>query len=44
MKGTFWYLRGTIGSILYFRKSDLGLQGYVDVNLTGDIDGRKSIT
>ena len=36
------YLRGTANSTLCFRQLDLGLQGYVDADMAGDIDGRKS--
>lgn len=38
------YLRGTTNSTLYFRKSDLDLQGYVDTDLASDSDSRKSTT
>ena len=38
------YLRGTAGLALCFKKSDLGLQGYVDADMAGDVDGRKSTT
>ena len=38
------YLRGTSDIALCFRKSTLGLQGYVDADMAGDIDGRKSTT
>ena len=30
--------------VLCFRKSNLGLQGYVDADMAGDVDGRKSTT
>ena len=33
------YLRGTTGLALCCKKSDLGLQGYVDADMTGDVDG-----
>ncbi|RVW72150.1 Retrovirus-related Pol polyprotein from transposon TNT 1-94 [Vitis vinifera] len=42
MKWILRYLRGTIESTLYFRKSNIGLQGYVDADMVGDIDRRKS--
>ena len=35
------YLKDTVESTLYFRKSNLGLQWYVDVDMTGDIDKEK---
>ena len=38
------YLRGTADSTLCFRQSNLGLQGYIDADLVGDIDSRKSTT
>lgn len=38
------YLRGTAGYALYFRKNNSGLQGYVDADMAGDLDGRKSTT
>ena len=37
------YLRGTSDTCLYFGTSDLKLKGFVDVDLAGDIDSRKSI-
>lgn len=37
-------MRETAGLDLCFKKSDLGLQGYVDADMAGDIDGRKSTT
>ena len=36
------YLRGSSTSVLVFRKSELGLQGYVDADNGGDLDSRKS--
>ena len=36
------YLRGSLTSALVFRKSELGLQGYVDADNGGDVDSRKS--
>ena len=38
------YLKDTASLALCFKQSDLGLQGYVDANMVGDADGRKSIT
>ena len=38
------YLKGSTSSALCFRKSDLGLQGYVDADNGGDVDSRKSTT
>ena len=38
------YLRSTIGLALCFKKSDLGLQGYMDADMARDVDGRKSTT
>ena len=42
MKWILRYLRGTIKLTLYFSKSNIGLQGYVDADMVGDIDRRKS--
>ena len=36
------YLRGSTDTCLYFVGASLKLQGYVDVDLAGDIDNRKS--
>ena len=36
-------MRGSVESTLCFRKSNLSLQGYVDVDMVRDIDSRKSI-
>ena len=36
------YLRGSTNTCLYFTGASLKLQGYVDADLTGDIDSRKS--
>jgi hypothetical protein len=38
------YLRGTSDMFLCFTSADLKLQGYVDANLAGDVDSRKSTT
>ena len=38
------YLRGIANLALCFKQLDLGLQGYVDANMAGDVDGRKSTT
>ena len=38
------YLRGTADYALCFKKSDLGLEGFVDADMAGDVDGRKSTT
>ena len=38
------YLNGNVESILCFRKSNLGLQGYVDTNMASNINDRKSTT
>lgn len=38
------YLKGSSGFTLCFRKSDLGLNGYVDADNGGDVDSRKSTT
>ena len=38
------YLRGTTGLALCFKQSNLGLQGYVDADMAGDVDGKKSTT
>ena len=42
VKWILQYLRRTGGLALCFKESDLELQGYVDVNMAGDVDGRKS--
>ena len=44
MKWILRYLRGTAGLALCFKQSELGLQGYVNANMAGDVDGRKSTT
>ena len=38
------HLRGATSLALYFKQSDLGLRGYVDVDMAEDVDGRKSTT
>ena len=38
------YLKGSIDTCLCFTSASLKLQGYVDVDLAGDIDSRKSST
>ena len=38
------YRKGSSTSALVFRKSELGLQGYVDADNGGDVDSRKSTT
>ena len=38
------YLRGSTDTCLCFTGASLELQGYVDANLAGDIDNRKSTT
>ena len=38
------YLRGSTDTCFYFAGASLKLQGYVDVDLAGDIDSRKSTT
>jgi len=46
-KGVKWilrYLKDTSNVHLSFRRSNLTLQGFFDVNLKGDPDGRKSTT
>jgi hypothetical protein len=44
VKWIFQYLRGTSDMPLCFTGADLKLQGYVDVDLAGDVDSRKSTT
>ncbi|XP_073153233.1 secreted RxLR effector protein 161-like [Henckelia pumila] len=44
VKWIFRYLKGSISSSLCFRKSNSGLQGFVDANMSGDIDDIKSTT
>ena len=46
-EGVKWilrYLKGTSGMALCFKKSNIILQGFVDANLGGDLDNRKSTT
>ena len=38
------YLRGTTSHALCFRGSDIVLQGYVDVDMEGDKEDRRSTT
>ena len=38
------YLKGSLDTCLCFTGASLKLQGYVDADLAGDIDSRKSIT
>ena len=35
-------MRGTIDLTLHFKKLDLGLHGYVDTDMAGDVDSKKS--
>ncbi|CAM8899657.1 unnamed protein product [Rhodiola kirilowii] len=42
VKWIFRYLKGSSSLSLCFRRSELGLQGYVDADNGGDIDSRKS--
>ncbi|CAM8913336.1 unnamed protein product [Rhodiola kirilowii] len=42
VKWIFRYLKSSSSLSLYFRMSELGLQGYVDADNGGDIDNRKS--
>ena len=44
MKWIMRYLRGTSDTCLCFGTSDLKLKGFVDADLAGDIDSRKSTT
>ena len=44
MKWIFRYLSGTIDMALCFRQTGIGLHGYVDADLAGDMDNIKSIT
>ncbi|KAL2491705.1 Uncharacterized protein Adt_27333 [Abeliophyllum distichum] len=44
VKWILMYLRNTRDSALCFKKSSLGLQGFVNVDMDEDIDGRKSTT
>ena len=44
VKWVLRYLKGTAELTLCFRKSNLGLQGYVDADMVGDIENRKSTT
>ena len=41
MKWILSYLRGTTSLALCFKQSDLELQGYVDADMAGDVNGRK---
>ena len=38
------YLRGTSGTSLCFGRGELNIQGYVDSDLGGDVDTRRSTT
>ena len=38
------YLRSNVSLTLCFKPSNLGLQGYMDVDMAGHVDGRKSTT
>ncbi|KAH9316598.1 hypothetical protein KI387_025225, partial [Taxus chinensis] len=38
------YLRGTMGKILCYSGSDTSLHGYVDSDMAGDVDSRRSMT
>jgi hypothetical protein len=44
VKWTLRYLKGTSDMSLCFTGADLKLQGYVDADLAGDVDSRKSTT
>ena len=44
MKWVLKYLKGTAKLTLCFRKSNLGLKRYVDADMVGDIENRKSTT
>ena len=44
MKSILRYLRGFSSSVLIFRKSELGLQVYVDADNGGDVDIKKSMS
>ena len=43
LKWIFKYVRGTIDLTLYFKKLNLGLHGYVDTDMAGDVDGKSTI-
>ncbi|KAH9291356.1 hypothetical protein KI387_043454, partial [Taxus chinensis] len=38
------YLRGTMGTVLCYSGSDTTLRGYVDSDMAGDVDNRRSTT
>ncbi|KAH9291001.1 hypothetical protein KI387_044130 [Taxus chinensis] len=38
------YLRGTMGTVLCYNGSDTTLRGYVDSDMAGDVDSRRSTT
>eukprot|EP00253_Pinus_taeda_P026012 PITA_26012 len=42
VKWILWYLRGTTYQALCFGGADIALQGYVDVDMVGDKDNRRS--
>jgi len=44
MKWILRYLRGTTNQALCFGGSNIALQGYVDVDMVGDRDNRRSTT
>ncbi|KAH9309120.1 hypothetical protein KI387_037031, partial [Taxus chinensis] len=44
VKWILWYLRGTMGTVLCYSGSDTTLHGYVDSDMAGDVDSRRSTT
>ena len=44
VKWILWYLRGTMGTILCYSGSNTTLHGYVDSDMAGDVDNRRSTT
>ena len=45
VKKALWYLQGTKGLMLTYRRSDsLQVEGYSDSDFAGDIDDRKSMS
>ena len=44
VKWIMGYLRGILDTCLCFAARDLKLEGFVDADLVGDIDNRKSTT
>ncbi|KAH9302222.1 hypothetical protein KI387_013805, partial [Taxus chinensis] len=44
VKWILQYLRGTMGVVLCYSGSDTTLHGYVDLDMAGDVDSKRSTT